>query len=103
MNTLRYAERLKESPDEENIVDKYVLSKPILKNDENFLYEEEEEDEDSIINESNEKQSDENEYEFKEDPRLYQSQDFSLSTDSNMLKDLKQEQIIQQEQPIHLK
>lgn len=103
LNTLRYAERLKESPDEENIVDKYVLSKPILKNDENFLYEEEEEDEDSIINESNEKQSDENEYEFKEDPRLYQSQDFSLSTDSNMLKDLKQEQIIQQEQPIHLK
>jgi hypothetical protein len=70
LNTLRYAERLKCSADDEEPVEKYMTSKPIVNKSQEFYMLHEKEEISEIIEGNNES--------THRDPRLYQSQDFAL-------------------------
>lgn len=70
LNTLRYAERLKCSADDEEPVEKYMASKPIVNRSQEFYMLHEKEEISETIENNNEP--------FHRDPRLYQSQDFTL-------------------------
>lgn len=92
MNTLRYAERLKENSDDEEILDKYVSSKAIkatdpLIDDDSIQYES------SMIYEKGLKKSEDFEMEYK-DPRLYQSHDFSVNTENHIFNNIHSEPVL---------
>lgn len=78
LNTLRYAERLKENSDDEIILEKYVSSKAIANYD-NY--------EDSVANQKMRKVS-EDFHKTYQDPKLYQSHDFSAQLESRLYNEL---------------
>lgn len=86
LNTLRYAERLKEGSDDDHILDKYVSFKAV-KSTERLFEDESDIYENSAINEMMTKRSEDFETEYK-DPRLYQSHDFSVHTDNKMFNEM---------------
>jgi hypothetical protein len=92
---LRYAERLKFTTDDEETVEKYMASKPIVNKSQEFNYqfsknEEEEEIYDDRVNTT-----------YK-DPRLYMSQDFSAHFhDSNIINYDEQQEEMEEEEETH--
>jgi len=88
LNTLRYAERLKCTTDDEETVEKYMASKPITNKSQDFAY---------ILNDNMEESDSPDEDEPNErDTRLYQSHDFNYHTEENRFMEDK-EQIYQPE------
>jgi hypothetical protein len=102
LNTLRYAERLKETTDDEEILDKYVSTKPTRANEQQYDDEECDIYDNSVSNEIATKRSEDFETEYK-DPRLYQSHDFSVHTESRGFNEMNAEHVLEAEQPTHIK